>query len=84
MSVREGSYLIHTVLCVQSTPRRWCESSQTEHFGVLRSFSMNQVRQNIYRAIDKNGYSTSWTIKEAVPSLIATQNSNWLTETFPV
>ena len=69
-----GSYLIHTVLCVQSTPRRWCETSETEHFGVLRSYSMNQVCQNMCRAINKNG---SWTTKVAVSSLIATQNRKW-------
>ena len=67
------SYLIHTVMCVQSTPRRWCESSETDHFGVLHSYNMNQVRQNMSRAINKNGYSTSWTTKVAVPSLIANQ-----------
>ena len=50
---------------------------ETEHFGVLRSYSMNQVRQNMCRAINKNGYSTSCTTKVAVPSLIDTQNRKW-------
>ena len=50
-----GSYLIHTVLCVQSTPRRWCESSETEHFGVLRCYSMNQVRQHIRKRASSVG-----------------------------
>ena len=75
--ITQWSYLIHTVLCVQSTPRRLCESSETEHFAVLRSYSMNQVRQNMCRAIKKNGYSTTWTRKVAVLSLIATQNRKW-------
>ena len=39
--------------------QKMMRSSDTEHFGVLRSYSMNQVRRNMCRAIKKNGNSTS-------------------------
>ena len=72
-----GSYLIHTVLFVQSTPRGWCESSETEHFGVLHSLLYGSSTPEHVQSNKQKWLFTSWTRKVAVSSLIATQNRKW-------
>ena len=73
-----GSYLIHTVLFIQSTPRRWCESSETAYFGVLLSLLYESSTPEHVQNNKQKWLFNSWTTKVAIPSLKATQNRKWL------